>query len=41
MFPPYLLKPLLQIGYQTPSSQLSLPERGLLAGCFAHPLSEP
>ena len=35
------LKPLLQIGYQTPSSQLSFPERRLSAAGFAHSLSEP
>ena len=35
------LKPLLQIGYQTPSSQLSSPERRLSAAGFAHSLREP
>ena len=35
------LKPLLHIGYQTPSSQLSFPERRLSAAGFAHSLSEP
>ncbi len=41
MFPADALKPLLQIGYQTPSPQLSLPERRLSLACFAHSLSEP
>ena len=40
MFPPYLLKTLLHIGYQPPSSQLSLREQGLLAGSIGHPLSQ-
>jgi hypothetical protein len=41
IFPADLLKALLQIGYQTPSPQLSLPERALLTAGFAHPPTEP
>ena len=41
IFPADALKPLLQIGYQTPSPQLSFPERRLSAAGFAHSLSEP
>jgi hypothetical protein len=41
IFPAYLLKTLLQIGYQPPSSQLPLRERALFAGSIAHPFTEP